>query len=64
MYGGEKRLPGGTKFLDHDIFSPKGVYLRQIAVPVRIHQVRNGKMYAIVETEGGFKTLKFYKFQH
>jgi len=47
----------------YDVFSPEGVYLRQIAVPFKIYQVRNGKMYAIVETEDGFKTLKCYQFQ-
>ena len=48
----------------YDVFSPEGVYLRQIVAPVRIYQVRNGKMYAIGETEDGFKTLKCYQFQN
>jgi hypothetical protein len=48
----------------YDVFSPEGVYLRQIVAPARIYQVRNGKMYAIGETEDGFKTLKCYQFQN
>lgn len=47
----------------YDVFSPEGVYLRQIEAPFRIYQVRNGKAYAIVDTEEGFKALKCFRFR-
>jgi len=47
----------------YDIFSPEGVYLKQVVVPFRIYQVRKDRMYAIVETEEGFRVLKCYRFE-
>jgi hypothetical protein len=46
-----------------DVFSPEGVYLKQIVVPFRVYQVRNGKAYGIVETEEGFKALRCYRLE-
>ena len=46
----------------YDVFSPQGVYLKQIVLPCRIYQVRNGKMIAVVETEEGFRALKCYQY--
>jgi len=46
----------------YDVFSPEGVYLKQIVVPFRIYQVRKDRMYAIVENEEGFRVLKCYRF--
>ena len=47
----------------YDVFSPEGVYLKQVVVPFRIYQVRKDRMYAIVETEEGFRVLKCYRFE-
>ena len=46
-----------------DVFSPEGIYLKQVVVPFRIYQVRNGKAYAIVETDEGFKSLRCYRLE-
>lgn len=46
----------------YDVFSPQGVYLKQVVLPCRIYQVRNGKMIAVVETEEGFRALKCYRY--
>jgi hypothetical protein len=47
----------------YDVFSPEGIYLRQIVAPFRIYQIRNGKAYAIVETDEGFKTLRCFRLE-
>ncbi|MDD8024996.1 MAG: 6-bladed beta-propeller [Acidobacteriota bacterium] len=46
----------------YDVFSPQGVYLKQVVLPCRIYQVRHGKMIGVVETEDGYKTLKCYRY--
>ncbi len=45
----------------YDVFSPGGIYLKQIMAPFRIYQIRNGRAYAIVETDEGFKTLRCFR---
>lgn len=45
----------------YDIFSPEGIYIRQIVVPFRIYRVWKGNAYAVVETEEGFKAVKCYR---
>lgn len=62
---GEIWLPlyrGGDKesFL-YDVFSPEGIYLKQIIVPFRVYRVRGGKAYAIVESEEGFRVIKCFR---
>lgn len=47
----------------YDVFSPEGIYLRQIIAPFRIYQIRNGKAYAIVETDEGFKALRCFRLE-
>lgn len=47
----------------YDVFSPEGIYLKQIIAPFRIYQIRNGKAYAIVETDEGFKTLRCFRLE-
>ena len=47
----------------YDVFSPEGIYLRQIIAPFRIYQIRNGKGYAIVETDEGFKALRCFRLE-
>jgi hypothetical protein len=47
----------------YDVFSPDGIYLRQVVAPFRIYRIRNKKAYAIVENEEGFKMLRCYRFE-
>jgi len=46
-----------------DVFSPEGVYLKQIVVPFRIYRVLGDRMIGLVDSEEGFKVLKCYRFQ-
>jgi len=45
----------------YDIFSPEGIYLRQIKVKHRIFQLKNGKAYSLVRSEDGFVSAKRFK---
>jgi hypothetical protein len=47
----------------YDVFSPEGVYLRQIVTPSRIYRVWKGKAYAIDEDEDGFRVLKCLRLE-
>lgn len=47
----------------YDVFSPEGIYLKQVVLPFQLFQVRKDRMYAIVETEEGFRVLKCYRFE-
>lgn len=46
----------------YDVFSPQGVYLKQLVLPCRIYQAWNGRMIGLVETEEGFRVLKCYRY--
>lgn len=42
----------------YDIFSPEGIYIKQVILPCRICQIKNGKIYSIVTNEEGYMTVK------
>jgi hypothetical protein len=46
----------------YDIFSPDGIYLKQIYVPDRIYAVLNGKLYSIIRTEDEFIVARRYSY--
>ncbi len=46
----------------YDVFSPQGVYLKQLLLPCRIYQARNGRMIGLLETEEGFRVLRCYRY--
>lgn len=46
----------------HDVFSPDGIYIKQVVVPHRIHRIKNGKAYCIVINEEGFRFIKRFRF--
>lgn len=46
----------------YDVFSPAGIYIRQVIVPHRIHRIKNGKAYCIIRNEEGFFFIKRYRF--
>jgi hypothetical protein len=47
----------------HDVFSPDGIYLRQVVTPFRIYRVRGDNAYSIVETEEGFRVIKCFRLE-
>ena len=45
----------------YDIFSPEGIYLRQIKVKHRIFQLKDGKAYCFVRSEDGYVSARRFK---
>lgn len=48
---------------DHvfDVFSPKGIYLRQVRVPETLYLVRGDKAYSIIRTEAEYYVVKRFR---
>jgi len=46
------------KYFTYDIFSPEGIYLKQVRIDQRIFQFKNGKIYSIVRPEDGYPSIK------
>ena len=42
----------------YDVFSPDGIYIKQVVLPHMIREFKNGKVYSIVSTEEGFRAVK------
>jgi len=42
----------------YDVFSPQGIYLKQVVVPHMIRDIKKGKVYSILTTEEGFMAVK------
>jgi len=42
----------------YDVFSPEGIYIKQVILPHMIREFRDGKVYSIVTTEEGFRAVK------
>ncbi len=47
----------------YDVFSPEGLYIKQVVLPCRICEIKNGKVYSIVTTEEGFMAVKRYRMK-
>jgi hypothetical protein len=47
----------------YDIFSPDGIYLKQVKIEQRIFQFKNGKAYSIVQTEDGYPSVKRFRVE-
>jgi hypothetical protein len=47
---------------EYDVFSPGGIYIRQVVVPHRIHRIKDGRAYCIVRNEEGFYFIKRFRF--
>jgi hypothetical protein len=45
----------------YDIFSPRGIYVKQAVVPHKIHRIKNGKVYCIIRNEDDFYFIKRFK---
>lgn len=49
------------KGYEYDVFSPAGIYLRQVVVPHRIFRIKEGKVYSIVRDEEDYRYVKRYR---
>ena len=47
----------------YDVFSPEGIYLKQVILPCRICEIKKGKVYSIVTTEEGYMTVKRFSLK-
>lgn len=45
----------------YDIFSPEGVYLKQVVVPLLIKEIKNGKIYSIFKDEEEYAFVKRFR---
>jgi hypothetical protein len=45
----------------YDVFSPEGIYLKQVFVEHRIFQLKNDKAYSIIKTENEFRVVKQFR---
>lgn len=45
----------------YDIFSPEGIYLRQVVSPHHIYEMKNGKAYCVVRTEEDYRIVKRFR---
>ena len=51
----------GIELSIYDIFSPEGIYLKQIHVPHHIYKLWKGKAYTIMLTEDDFRVVKCFR---
>lgn len=47
----------------YDVFSPEGIYIKQVILPCRICEIKNDKVYSIVTTEEGYMTVKRFSLK-
>ncbi|UCE40900.1 MAG: 6-bladed beta-propeller [Candidatus Aminicenantes bacterium] len=47
---------------EYDVFSPDGIYAKQVVVPHRIHRIKDEKAYCIIRNEEGFSFIKRFRF--
>ena len=47
----------------YDVFSPEGIYLKQVKLGQRIARFKNGKAYAIVRSESEDVSIKRFRLE-
>jgi hypothetical protein len=47
-----------TKEFTYDVFSPEGIFLKQVRIDQRIFEFENGRVYSIVRPEDGYPSIK------
>jgi len=57
----EQYVEEGVKDHVFDVFSPDGIYLRQVRVPETLYLVRGDRAYGIVRTEDEFSVVKRWR---
>ncbi len=57
----EQYVEEGVKEHAFDVFSPEGIYLKQVRVPESLYLVRGDKAYSIIRQEDEFLVVKRFK---
>jgi len=57
----EQYVEEGVKDKVYDVFSPEGIYLRQVRVPETLHLVRGDLAYSIIRQEDEYLVVKRFK---
>ena len=57
----EQYMPEGVEEHVFDVFSPEGIYMKQILVPETLHLVRGEKAYSIIRTEDEYLIVKRFR---
>lgn len=57
----EQYMPEGVEEHVYDVFSPEGIYLKQVWVPETLNLVREGKAYSILRTEEEYLVVKRFR---
>lgn len=47
----------------YDVFSPDGIYLRQVSIEQRVGAFKNGKVYSLLRPEEGYPSIKRYRME-
>ena len=53
----------GANGFRYDVFSPNGIYTKQIEIGQKISRFKNGKVYSIVRPEEGYHSIKRYNME-
>ena len=59
----EQYVAEGVKDHIFDVFTPEGIYLKQVRVPQALYVVRGDKAYSIIRTEDEFLVVKRFRMQ-
>jgi hypothetical protein len=55
------RSRGGTLKRRREVFSPEGIYLKQVRVPEALYLVRGDAAYSIIRREDEFLVVKRFR---
>ena len=53
----------GAKGVLYDVFSPEGIYTKQVSTAQRVSVFKNGKVYSLLRPEEGYPSIKRYKME-
>ncbi len=59
----EPSQPGDKGPAVYDVFSPEGIYLKQITLDQRILRIKNGKAYGRIRSESEDETIKRFRLE-
>jgi hypothetical protein len=57
----EQYVEEGVKDKVYDVFSPEGIYLRQVRVPQTLYLVQGDLAYSIIRQEDEFLVVKRFR---
>jgi hypothetical protein len=47
----------------YDVFSPEGIYHKQVEISARIGKFKNGRIYSLVRSEDGYPSVRRYNME-